>query len=121
MIDRAVLRRMMSIARALDASGATDLSDRIEMMLRASQIGGSDYSSTDPGAVQGTEPTLRHKPVRPFIGDGFEEDDERVDKGETKPPSKRRRTKGYEVGVDVALHTHPSTRGDGQKKVLDTR
>ena len=122
MIDRAVLRRMSSIARALDASGATDLSDRIEMMLRESQISGSDHASTDSGAVQRSEPTLNHKPVRPFIGDGFEKDDERVDEEKPRPsPKRRKRTTGYEVGVDVVLHSRQSTKDDGQKKVLDIR
>ena len=112
MTDGDAVRRMTSIARALDVAGATDLSDRIETMLRMSQVSGSEFALTDPGGVQGLESTLRQKPVKPFIGDGFErEDDEDLNEKPKKPerPFRKKRTRpgGYEVGRDVALHHRP--------------
>jgi hypothetical protein len=97
------IRIMTSLARTLDEAG---LSDIIEMMLRTSQVSGSEYATTDAGGVQGLEATLRQKPVKPFIGDGFEMED--LKKEPEKPFRKKRpRSGGYEVGKQVALHYKP--------------
>ena len=110
-------RRLISIARSLDFTGATDLSDRIEMMIRSSQVSGSDHNLSDPASIQNMEPTLRDKPVKPFIGDGFgdSDDEDRPEELKIYPKRKRERTKGLEIGVDVSLH-HKSD----PKKGLDS-
>ena len=110
MIDRIVMKRMTSIARALDAAGSSDLSDRIEMVLRFAQTGGSDFESSNPDSVQSMEPTLRKKPVRPFIGDGFEESNdpnEFEEDPKVKPKKVVPKKSGVEIGVDVALNNKP--------------
>jgi len=111
MTCRSAVRRMTSIARALDAVGANDLSDKIDsILMRSSQISGSDFATTDPDSVQGMEPTLRGKPVRPFIGDGFGEDDEDDDQQPNLVEKKRRpRSGGFEVGRQVALYHRPDS------------